>query len=163
MTQRNATGGSSRNMTSSTADIKRAICDAVADGATLREACRRPGMRCHMTAYRWPRKDAKFAGALREAREKAYQKIETQFHELNWRFLLSHNKQDGEEADKLRWELSKRAKVLGYTKVSWRLPGSYKDQASSAHKAKRPTASDRQRNADALLQRSLQHPYFFRG
>jgi hypothetical protein len=45
-----------------------AICEAIIEGASLEEACARPGMPCVGTVYNWLRRHPEFAGWYRFAR-----------------------------------------------------------------------------------------------
>ena len=94
------------------ADQKVKICEKLAEGRTIREVCRLPGMPTHVTIYRWASKDRDFAEALQRAREQSYLVPQSHYKDLEKSITCGGTRTELHRLRALKWELDKRGKVL---------------------------------------------------
>lgn len=87
--------------------LAEAICEAIADGASMREVCQRKGMPDRRTVERWMEADAGFAAKCARAREE-----QAEFH---------HAEMDDIERRTLAGELSPKAASVVLTNKRWRM------------------------------------------
>lgn len=84
-----------------------AVCLAIADGGSLEEVCRLPGMPCQATIYRWLAKDEAFARAFGEARRLQAHRLFEQALQISEQASVETWRRDKLRIDTIRWTVAK--------------------------------------------------------